>query len=154
MTTQTSYSNEHAAAFAGMVATQYPFSIATGVVEDAAGIGFGKPVVVGAADGGITVPNAAGENLYLGITCRNPAAPLTATAFTADVNPDGSNAPYLTRGEIWVTVGTNVVPGDPVYIRETDAVFLKAAATNVTALPNAKYMTTAASGALAKVRIG
>jgi len=153
MPTQTTYSQTHLPAFVGQIATQLGALIASGVAEAAAGVPFGKPVVVGTGDGNVKVPAANGDNKFLGIAVRDMGVD-HVTPTDIDKYLQGQNISYLTKGEIWVTVAENVADGDPVYFYEADGTFTKTAATNYTLIAGARYMTTATNGNLAKVRLG
>ncbi len=150
---QTSYSTTHSPAYAGQIATQLPYSVASGNVEASAGIAFGVPVVIGTGDRNVKVPAAAGDDKFVGISVRSEGVDHVTTTDT-DKYLQYSECAYLIKGEIWVTVGANVVDGGDVFFDETDGTWLAAADDDVTQVPNAKYMTTATSGNLAKIRLG
>jgi hypothetical protein len=152
MAYQTSYSATHAAAYAGMIATSLPYSLASGNVEAAAGVQFGKPVVVGTGDRNVKVPALSGDSKFLGVAVRSNDARLAVAADVDEYNRYDECA-YLINGEVWVTVGENVADGDPVYFSALDGTWLKAAATDAHLIAGAMWMTTATNGNLAKLRL-
>jgi hypothetical protein len=142
---QTTYGTVHSPAVEGMVANMEDHNVITRVLESAAGIGFGKIAMRGTVDGTIKVSAAASD--YLGITVLD-------TTQAQDSFLQYANVPVMTKGVIWVTAGATVVQGDPVYYVPATGVL-----TNVdggganTLVPNATWDSSAASGALAKLRL-
>lgn len=141
---QTTYPSTMPKATAGLVKSS-DHAAHTGVVETAAGIGFGKPVAQGAADNGVIAADTLAK--FLGISVRD-----NAVAAETDLYPQYANMGYLKRGQIWVVVGADVVPGDPVHFNPTGGVWLKTGQQGP--IPRARYATTAANGELALIEIG
>lgn len=146
---QSSYSATMAAAVAGMVANQRENCIDSRVVETAAGIGFGVVVGQGSADNG-AVLGASAATGFVGISARE----ITTDPASVDKYSQYGNMPVLTEGDIWVTTGGIVAAGGDVTFNKTTGVLSSAAAdTNNFAITGARWMTSAASGALAVVRL-
>lgn len=111
-THQTTYEETPAIGIHGQVANAELSNRISRTVETAA-IPFGAPVQRGAADHGAAIFST-GD--FLGIAILNPAVPgNVATASTPDQYPVGFTAAILTKGQMYVTAGATVVPGDDVY---------------------------------------
>lgn len=116
MGVQTTYEAELTAAQEGQRVDLGLINIISRVVEDAAGIQFGRAVVRGTDESQCQLPSAAGED-FLGITQYT-------SAWTQD--NDGLHeytqyreANIIDFGMIWVSPEVSVVPGEPVYYRHT-----------------------------------
>lgn len=146
MAYQDTYNAEHAPFIEGMIANSEKSNIVSRVVETAAGIGFGKVAVRGTADNQIKVSEASGK--VLGITVLD-------TTQLQDSYPQYATAAVMTRGVIVVTADGAVNAGDDVTVTEaTGALGTKAVAAGIVAVPNAVWDSSAADGALAKIRLG
>jgi hypothetical protein len=143
---QTSYTDQVAPGYAGMVANAETSNRITRTIEDASGIAFGKAAFRGTGDHGCTATPTAGG--FLGITIAHEALGLVAGQ-TADVFPQYGNVPILTQGVIWVTAGASVADGEQAYVTSAGA-FTNVSTSNVI-LPGFFFDTTAASGALVKL---
>ena len=143
---QTSYTDQVAPGYAGMVANAETSNRITRTIEDASGIAFGKAAFRGTGDHGCTATPTTGG--FLGITIAHEALGLVAGQ-TADVFPQYGNVPILTQGVIWVTAGASVADGEQAYVTSAGA-FTNVSTSNVI-LPGFFFDTTAASGALVKL---
>lgn len=152
---QASYGLNHDAAFVGMVADDQLANIVSKLNTDAAIIPYGKGVVAD-GEGGAKLPatGAVAAN-FVGVSVRELNRSYTANdAFGAIVKKDFS---VMTVGVIWVKVLEAVVARDPAFLRigaTNPGDFCKTAGTGATesiAIPGAKFLTSAASGGLAKV---
>jgi len=152
MPTQTSYNLRHAKAFEGMIAEEVIPTLISREVEEAAGIAFGKPVVKGTGDNQIIVPNAIGENNYVGIAVRDPAARLLS-ADGVDKYAQRDTALVMTKGIIWVRATGNVTAGSNVYVTEATAGLDDASGSNIFQIPNAKWLDTVTAGNLSRVEL-
>lgn len=144
MAVQTTYNERISRARAGHVESTEFKNVISRNVETAA-IGFGKPVVQGVADYGVR-NSATNDTTILGIATREYAQDPTSV----DAYPVYASAAIMTKGLIWVTVGAAVVAGDPVHVIVNGGTYGK---TGGVAIPNARFETSAASGALALVRL-
>lgn len=140
---QTTYSINPAAAYAGMTAdteftTDMSFEIQTAVTA------FGLAVGRGSADRTAKL----GGGGYLGVTIADKAnLNVAATGYAI-----GDIAALMTKGSIWVTAGASVTPADTVYFAAATGVISNIAAGG-TAIPNARFLTTAANAALVLLQL-
>lgn len=143
---QNDYTDAFAPGVAGQIANGETSNRVSRTVEDAAGIGFGKPVFRGTGDHGITA--TASANL-VGITIANYApAPATDGTFS-DTYVEGATAAVLTQGVIWVVAGEAVTAGAAAYVTAAGAIV--DTATGNTALTGWVFDQAAASGALVRL---
>lgn len=143
---QSTYTDQVAPGYAGLVVNAETRNIISRTVEDSAGIAFGKAVFRGAGDHGTTATPTAGK-LY-GIT-RDHEALALIPGNTADVYPQYATAPIVTQGVIWVIASVAVVQTEQAYVTPAGA-FTNVSSGNVI-LPGWIFDTTAASGALVKL---
>lgn len=151
MAIQTTYSANIAAAYEGQIANLEPNILISRTVENSGGVGFGKPVQKGSADNGCTGV-LTGATEILGITVRDRSVrPATPNLFA-----QYESALLMRKGVIWVTVtdAGGVADGDPVWINKTNGTFSNADAgsSNGIRLGAARWESTGANGALAKIR--
>lgn len=152
MPTQTTYTERHSAGFAGQIDSTIPNTLVSVNVQEAAGIAFGAVVCKGTGDRDGIVPNANGENNFIGIAVREVSTRYNA-ATDADKFPQYTEARVMTKGDIWVTAGENVAAGEGVFVTEaTGAIKGGTPSTNEFAI-NAKWLTTTSSGQLGRIRL-
>ena len=127
---QTSYTSDYAPGFAGMIANQETRNVV--------------PVYQGAADLSVTaVPGTA----FVGFSvCDNTVAPSPAGGYG-----QGETAAVMTMGVLWTTCSTAAAMGEPVFA--TGAGALSDQSAGDTAVPGARFDSTAAANALVKIRI-
>lgn len=106
---QTTYSDDIAAGYAGMVANGETSNRITRTIEDAGGIGFGIPAFRGSGDHGCTATVGTAATL-LGITIAHQALGLVSGQ-TADEYAQYENVAILTGGTIYVEVVGAVTDG-------------------------------------------
>ena len=151
---QSSYGENIAAGIAGAQASMVPSTVISGTVEVAAGIGFGKVVVKGTADKGITdVLTTLDAFTFRGITLvdRGVANPVAANA---DVYPQYASARMITKGDVWVAVAAAVTAGTDVTVNTTTGVLSSTAVgAGQVLIPNAYWATSTAGAGLAVVRL-
>lgn len=145
MAVQTTYSSNISAGVIGAQATELPATIISRNVETAAGLAFGVAAAQGTADKGVIAFTTGGK--FVGITLRDESA------FGDGLFPQNSEARIITKGDVWVTASVAVAAGDAVYLVAATGLFTNVSTSNV-AIPNARFDTTAAAGALAVVRLG
>lgn len=149
MTVQTTYSESMAAAKAGMPANAIPFDADSRICETAAGIAFGVAVGAGSADNGCVVGKGSGKG-FVGVTIRD----VTLDPADEDTYQQYAAVGVMTKGDIWVTTGGNVVDGGIVTFNNTTGVLSATAADGSnTLVTGARWMTTASSGELARLRL-
>lgn len=146
---QTTYSNTMGKALPGMSADA-DFHADTRIVETSAGIGPGLAVSQGTSDKEAKIGAAAAAG-FVGVSMRDISV---ENATSADVIPRYSNIAVLTEGDIWVTVGGDVVAGGDVTFAAATGVLSSAAASGSQfAVAGARWMTSASSGGLAILRL-
>ena len=142
---QTSYSENLAVGYPGMVANGETSNRISRTVEDTAGIGFGVPVYRGTDDHGCT---ATPGGQLLGISIAHQALGLVAGQ-DADKYPRYETAAIMTQGVIWVSAGEDVTDGAQAY--GTSAGAIVDTATGNTILPGWFFDTTGANNGLVKL---
>lgn len=117
MAIQTTYRERTQAARPGLIqGTDYDTK--TGIVEPAAGIGFGLAVGQGVGDKGVVLGGALGG--FRGISVRDVTiAPVEPNV---DEYPQYANMSYITRGLIYAQPAVAVAVGDPVHYNATTGV--------------------------------
>ena len=151
-TYQTTYNEKPAIGLHGQVANSEISNRISRTVETAA-IPFGTPVQRGTADHGAAIFST-GD--FLGIAILNPAVPgNVATATTPDIYPVGFTAAILTQGQMYVTAGEAVVPGDDVYyVTATKRYTTTAAAGAVGPLTGVFFDTSGGDGDIVEISVG
>lgn len=145
---QSTYSENISRALPGMPADA-DYSADTRIVETEAGIGFGVAVSQGTNDNGALIGAAAAAD-FVGVSIRDKTVPDGTDSYA-----DGANIGVMTRGDIWITTGGDVVAGDDVTFVATTGVLSSAATSGSQfAISGARWMTSASSGALALLRLG
>jgi hypothetical protein len=149
---QSTYTSNIPQAVAGMVADMNQYRVDSRNVETVAGIGFGVICGKGASDKGIVVGGPI--NLVEGVTVRDVTL---AFGSTPDLYLRYALAGVLKFGDIWVTnsgPGAVVAGNDVTYSNVTGALGTEAVAGAIVGpLVGWRWMTSAASGALAIVRV-
>ena len=115
------------------------------IVETAAGVGFGLAVSQGTGDRGCILAG----NDFVGVTRADQTLPRSET-LTLDKYAQYDNAGILCMGDIWVIVGGAVTITSAVVYDAATGQF----GTGAVAVEGARYMTGAASGGLALLRLG
>lgn len=146
MPIQTSYSRYHAEAFEGMIADQRNTNLISR--RATAAIGFGKAALQGSAVDAIKAADNSAA-LFIGVTVRDQSTdPSAPDQFKAN-----DEVRLIDQGAVWVLAGENVAAGDRAGYLTASGAFMKATTANVTAIDGARFETTAASGALVKLRL-
>lgn len=147
ITIQSTYLNDYAAGFPGMLADGNVTNRPTGIVQDAAGIAFGMATFqVASPDKGVT---ATPGTKFKGVTIAN-AGVVPPIGGTVDTYGQYASASLCDMGDIWVTAASATTPGAPVYVTAAGA--FTATASGNTAIP-ATFIDTVASGAPVRIRI-
>ncbi len=145
---QTTYATGFAVGYPGQVANAETSNRISRVVEDAAGIAFGKACFRGTGDNGVTATPAAGK--FMGIViARHDQQPVPG-GVGADIIGQYGSAALLNEGEIYVTAGASVAAGDAAYV--TSGFVITNVSTSNTAIP-AVFDDTVASGAIVRLRV-
>lgn len=154
MPVQTSYNRYYGEAFEGMKADMEAYNTVSKLNKGNAVIPFGRAVFTDGDDGmNLPVTGSTAEQ-FIGITFRE----LTRAYTTAQATPAIGAVPkydstVMTMGVIWVRPAVAVVKDDPVYVIIADGTLTNVAGTTNVLIPNAKFVSTAAAGALAKVSL-
>ena len=146
MPIQTTYSRYHAQALEGMVADQQSANFISR--RATAAIGFGKVVLQGATDDACKAVDGSAAR-FVGVTVRD----LSTGADSPDQFAANDAVRIIDEGTIWVIAGENVAAGDRAAYLTADGTFRKATTANTTAIDGARFDTTAASGALVKLKL-
>jgi len=154
MAVQTSYSENIAAAVAGMIANMEPSVIISRTVADADGVGFGKVVQEASTDGLCTADLDTADMdamKFIGITVMDRSVrPETPNKFS-----QYESARIMRKGVIWVTASTAVSAGTDVTVTlATGALNSIAVGVGQVAIPNARWESSTSGAGLAKLRIG
>lgn len=148
------YADDLAVAYEGMVADLGLADIISRTVEDAAGIGFGKPVKQGVAERGVT-GTVTGTLDILGLTVRNVATINDGVNIDKYTQYDGAG--IMRKGVIWVKVtdAGGVVAGDPVWMARATGLFSNAdlGSGGSIRLAGARWESTGANNGLARMRV-
>lgn len=148
MAVQSTYLDNMAAAYAGMIVNTEPNNLISKEVETSGGIGFAVPVVQGTADAQCDEVSASTDTV-IGITVRDQST-------TSDTFAQYDTALVMQRGVLWVTVtdAGGVSAGDAVWVKVSDGTFSNADAGSDGSLKinDARWETSAANGALAAIR--
>lgn len=149
MAVQSTYLDNMAAAYEGMIANTEPNVLISKIVEASGGIGFGVPVTQGTADNECDEV-AASTDAVIGITVRDQST-------TDDTFAQYDSALLMRSGVMWVTVtdAGGVAAGDDVWVKVSDGTFSNADAGSDGSikLAGCRWESSAANGALAKIRV-
>lgn len=145
---QSTYTRYQAAGQNGMPASETGWDVDTKIFEEnaspAAGVGYGIVVQQGVADRGARI---AGGGIVVGITRANVSN--AVNQFT-DKYAGGQNMGVAIRGDWWFTTEAAVVAGEAVYFNATTGVLGHSGGT---LLSNCRWMTSAAAGGVAVMRL-
>jgi hypothetical protein len=147
---QSTYTATIRAGLEGMVATEWGNSGTreSRIVEGTAGIGFGRVVSKGTGTKGAVLGGALVD--MVGVSIRDVTL-IAQIGQTVDLYQNRDNMGVLNEGDIWVvTKGAAVTAGNVVTYDSTDGRFAPATGT---AIPGSRWLTSAASGALACARL-
>lgn len=152
----TSYSTTHGAAYAGMLADQQLYNTVSKLNKSTTvTIPFGRGVVTDGDDGAkLPVPGSTAAQ-FVGITMRE----LTRAYREGDVFGAVPIRDFavITQGVVWVPAAVTVAKDDPVYMVLADGTFSNVIGTGATLavlVNNAKWVSSAATGVLAKISLG
>lgn len=150
----TPYSRYYGEAFEGMKADMEAYNTVSKLNKGAAIIPFGRAVFTDGDDGMKLPVVGSTTNQFIGITMRELTRAYTDAQITSGYGavPDYDSTVF-TMGVIWVRVAASVAKDDPVYVVLADGTLSNAAGDGNLLLPNAKFVSTAAAGALAKVSL-
>lgn len=138
------YTGRPGLGYPGMIAEGQTVKDVTSRAVTTAPVPFGLAVGAGATDNTCRL----GGTGYLGVTVADKTR-------AADQYAVGEMAGLMRKGTIWVEVDGDVTPAGVVtFTVATGAVGVKAVASGVVVIPNAKFETTATDGNLARLYLG
>lgn len=148
---QSAYSNDIPVGFPGLVANQETSNRISRIVEDAAGIAYGKAVFQGAGARGVTATPSAN---FMGITMSTAAGGSVAFPSTNSdpVWVQNQTAGVLEKGVIWVNAAVAVNARQPVYVTSAGA-FTNVTTSNTALGANVTFDDTITAAGLVRVRI-
>lgn len=152
----TSYSTTHRAAYAGMLADQQLYNTVSKLNKSTTvTIPFGRGVVTDGDDGAKLPVSGSTAARFVGIAMRE----LTRAYREGDVfgAVPVRDFAVITQGVVWVPAAVTVAKDDPVYMVLADGTFsnvVGAAATLAVLVNDAKWVSSAAAGVLAKISLG
>jgi hypothetical protein len=144
---QTNFQRYINAGQVGMPASSTGWDADTRVCETAAGLAFGLAVSQGSGDKGCII----GGTAFVGITMADPTLAQAAGITTVDTYAQYDNVAVFVRGDIWVTAEDAVTAGEAVYYSTTYGTLGHSGGT---VIEDARWMTSAAAGKLAVLRLG
>ena len=161
MAVQTTYAREHGVAYAGLLADMNPDGAQSKLNKSGGGIPFGHGVVSD-GDDAAKLPNSVSvATEFVGVVMRELNR-VTETGGTFNA-PDQRDMTVITHGIIWVAANAAVSKDDPVYFIVSDGTgtnqgefsnVIGAGATLAVEITDAKWITSAGAGELAKISLG
>lgn len=152
-TYQTTYTNAPAKGVPGLVANEEKCNKISRTVSNAEGIRFGAPGFRVAGAGNDHKISATGT-LFLGLAVLTAAVPPVAAGSTlVDGYPRDFTGGFMTEGQMYVTAGAAVVPGDDVYYVAATNRYVTTAATGAVLIPDAFFDTTGGDGDIVEISL-
>lgn len=153
-TAQSSYGNAPAIGLPGAIANEELANIISRTVETAAGINFGQPAARSATPANEhSCRLMASGAVFLGLAVLNRA--VAADADDPDNYAQYATAALMTQGNMFVTAGGTVAPGDDVTWNTSTGRYSTTAAdgTNL-AIPGARFETNGGNGDIVEISLG
>lgn len=148
---QTSYTQYMRPAYAGMIADTSPQEIVTKFVQTSTGMPFGVVACQGTADNQVVV--SATTIAFIGVSILDPARVPTAVPSSPNQYQQGDLAAIMLRGTVWVLAGATIAAGQMAGYTPASGAWVLSTTSGATAIFNARYDTSASSGALVKLRL-
>lgn len=150
---QSTYGASPAVGLPGQIASEELANIISRIVETSGGINFGQPAARSAtAANERSCRLMASGAVFLGIAVLSRA--VAADADDPDNYPQYSAAALATQGNIFVTAGATVVPGDDVYWDSATGKYgTSSGGTNI-AIPGARFESNGGNGDIVEISIG
>jgi hypothetical protein len=150
---QSTYPSSPAVGLPGQIASEELKNIISRAVETADGLNFGQPGARSATAGDERSCRLMESGaVFLGIAVLSRAVP--ADADDPDNYPQYSMAALMTQGNIFVTAGATVVPGDDVYWNSSTARYTTSSGGSNIAIPGARFETNGGDGDIVEVSLG
>jgi hypothetical protein len=148
---QTSYTQYMRPAIAGMIADTSPQEIVSKFVQTSGGMGFGVVACQGTADNQVVV--SAATIAFIGVSVLDPTRAPVSIPTTINQYEVGALASIMLRGTVWVLAGATITAGALAGYTPASGAFVLSTTSGATAIFNGRYDTSAASGALVKLRL-
>lgn len=154
MPVQTSYSLYMDAALPGMKADMQDYNTVSKLNKGTSVIPFGRAVFTDGDDGMKLPVTGSTAAQFIGIVFRELTRAYTTAEASGGIGaiPKYDNT-VMTEGVIWVAPAVAVAKDDPVYVLLADGRLTNVAGTDNILIPNAKFVSSAGAGALAKVSL-
>lgn len=156
MPVQTTYSKYMGEALDGMKADMEAYNTVSKLNKGTAVIPFGRAVFTDGDDGMKLPVSGSTAAQFIGIVMRELTRAYTDAQITSGIGaiPNYDNT-VMTTGVIWVSPAVAVAKDDPVYVLIADGRLTNVAGSAGTTvlISNAKFVSTAAAGARAKVSL-
>lgn len=154
MPVQTTYSKYMGEALDGMKADMEAYNTVSKLNKGTAVIPFGRAVFTDGDDGMKLPVSGSTAAQFIGIVMRELTRAYTDAQITSGIGaiPNYDNT-VMTTGVIWVSPAVAVAKDDPVYVLKADGRLTNVAGTDNILISNAKFVSTAAAGARAKVSL-
>ncbi len=150
----TPYSRYYGEALEGMKADMEAYNTVSKLNKGTAIIPFGRAVFTDGDDGMKLPVTGSTANQFIGITMRELTRAYTDAEITSGYGAVPKyDSTVFTMGVIWVKPAVAVAKDDPVYVVLSNGTFSNVAGTTNVLLPNAKFVSTAAAGSLAKISL-
>jgi hypothetical protein len=152
-TAQTAYALNPAKGLPGQIASEEKCNKISRTVSNAEGIRFGQPGFRVAGAGNDHMISATGT-AFLGLAVLNPAVPPVAPGATlVDGYPQYFTGAFMTDGQMYVTAGAAVIPGDDVYYVTATNRFVTTAAAGAVLIPDCFFDTTGSDGSIVEISL-
>ena len=154
MSVQTTYSKYMGEALDGMKADMEAYNTVSKLNKGTGVIPFGRAVFTDGDDGMKLPVSGSTAAQFIGIVMRELTRAYTDAQITSGIGaiPNYDNT-VMTTGVIWVSPAVAVAKDDPVYVLKADGRLTNVAGTDNILISNAKFVSTAAAGARAKVSL-
>lgn len=155
MPVQTSYPLYNPQALPGMRADMEAWNAVSKVNKSTAVIPFGRAVFSDGDDGMRLAAAGTTSAQFIGVTLRELTRAYTDAEIAAGIGAvPNRDAAVFTMGVLWVTAPVAIKKDDPVYVVLSTGQFTNVAdGANNILIPNAKFVSTAAAGALVKLSL-
>lgn len=155
MPVQTSYQLYNQQALPGMRADMEAWNAVSKVNKSGAVIPFGRAVFSDGDEGMRLAAAGTTATQFIGVTLRELTRAYTDAEITAGIGAvPNRDAAVFTMGALWVIAPVAIKKDDPVYVVLATGQFTNVAdGANNILIPNAKFVSTAAAGALVKLSL-
>ena len=150
-TAQSTYTEKHVVARAGMIANMHTYDADTYIVDKSSGISFGRMCGRDGTDDNHVGTNITAAN-YVGISIIDPTVTESDQRANGDGYANDDLATVCYRGDVWVEVAAAVTAGAKVYAVPASGVLADTSSSNIEIL-GAVFLDDAAADGFARVRL-